>query len=137
MPQLDLMHFFSQFFWFSLFFIFLFFYTYLNILPLLFKNLKYRSKKLIALSFEISRGKKNILSLCFLNDNIISNTFTSQHKKLVSIFKFCYNSSLFQHKKLESTFRFCWVLVNTNSLYLNSVLKNAIKCVILSKKKKC
>ena len=89
MPQLDLMHFFSQFFWFSFFFIFLFFYTSLNILPLLVRVLKYRNKKLIFLSLAISNSKKSVFSLCFFHDNIISSSFQFINKKILNLITFC------------------------------------------------
>nr|YP_009476680.1 ATP synthase F0 subunit 8 [Storeatula sp. CCMP1868]AVM81173.1 ATP synthase F0 subunit 8 [Storeatula sp. CCMP1868] len=83
MPQLDLMHFFSQFFWFSIMFIILFFYLNLTILPILVKNLKYRSKKLIVLSKKINDTKQDVVELCSFHDNLISNSFKTINKKVL------------------------------------------------------
>jgi hypothetical protein len=129
MPQLDLMHFFSQFFWFSLFFIFLFFYTYLNILPLLLKNLKYRSKKLVVLSFAISHSKKNIFSLCFFHDNIISNSFRLISKSLTYLIIFC--ASLINKKLIVMSINLLCV-INLNYYYF--LIINVYKNFILDKK---
>lgn len=89
MPQLDLMHFFSQFFWFSIFFTTLFFYINFNILPFLVKNLKYRSKKLILLSKKIGDSKKSVVSLRLFHDNTIFNVFNKTNKKISNSISFC------------------------------------------------
>lgn len=85
MPQLDLMHFFSQFFWFSIVFTILFFYINFNILPLLVKILKYRSKKLNLLSKRINDSKKNMIKLYFLYDNIIFNSFKTTNQESLTL----------------------------------------------------
>jgi hypothetical protein len=139
MPQLDLMHFFSQFFWFSLFFIFLFFYTYLKILPLLLKNLKYRIKKLFELSFEISCSKKDVLFLCFFHTRTISDVVIFFHKKLDFIahvrFQLMLDKVFSTCKSLISFHIFYLSLINGS--YINFILKNVISLSVLNKNKKC
>lgn len=82
MPQLDKFVFFNQYFWFSCFFIVLYFLTLYIILPLIFKILKFRLKKinyLISLKENLSVQKSNLLEdinsflffkISFWNSNI-------------------------------------------------------------------
>jgi hypothetical protein len=60
MPQLDLMHFFTQFFWFSIGFTFLYAYLLHNVVPTIAKNLKFRQKKLELLANDINKGKDGV-----------------------------------------------------------------------------
>ncbi len=92
MPQLDLMHFFSQFFWFSFIFVILFFYVNFNVLPLLVTTLKYRSKKLFLLSKEISDSKKDVIKLHSFYDSIIFDAFKLTNKKMIGSMNQCKNS---------------------------------------------
>jgi hypothetical protein len=71
MPQLDLMTFFTQFFWFT--FMFIFFYIFLSckILPNISLNLKFRKKVLNSFAKDINSKKDSIASLLFVYDNIL------------------------------------------------------------------
>jgi hypothetical protein len=72
MPQLDLMSFFSQFFWFSIgfstFYIFLLHY----IIPSIVLTLKFRKKKLELLATDINKKKEGASDLLNTYDSIIS-----------------------------------------------------------------
>ena len=87
MPQLDLMHFFSQFFWFSLGFTFLYAYLLHNTLPVISANLKFRQKKLGILSTDINNGKDNVSALLGVYDNLILSSFQLWKSNIVIISK--------------------------------------------------
>ena len=87
MPQLDLMHFFSQFFWFSLGFTFLYAYLLHNTLPVISANLKFRQKKLGILSTDINKGKDNVSALLGVYDNLILSSFQLWKSNIVIISK--------------------------------------------------
>ena len=75
MPQLDLMHFFTQFFWFSIGFTFLYAYLLHNVVPTIAKNLKFRQKKLELLASDINKGKDGVSDLLGIYDNLIFRSF--------------------------------------------------------------
>lgn len=75
MPQLDLMHFFTQFFWFSIGFTFLYAYLLHNVVPTIAKNLKFRQKKLELLASDINKGKDGVSDLLVVYDNLIFRSF--------------------------------------------------------------
>lgn len=75
MPQLDLMHFFTQFFWFSIGFTFLYAYLLHNVVPAIAKNLKFRQKKLELLANDINKGKDGVSDLLSVYDNLIFRSF--------------------------------------------------------------
>jgi len=75
MPQLDLMHFFTQFFWFSIGFTFLYAYLLHNVVPTIARNLKFRQKKLELLASDINKGKDGVSDLLGIYDNLIFRSF--------------------------------------------------------------
>jgi len=75
MPQLDLMHFFTQFFWFSISFIFLYAYLLHYVVPVIAKNLKFRKKKLELLANDINKEKDGASNLLDIYDNLIFSSF--------------------------------------------------------------
>ena len=75
MPQLDLMHFFTQFFWFSIGFTFLYAYLLHNVVPTIAKNLKFRQKKLELLASDINKVKDGVSYLLGIYDNLIFRSF--------------------------------------------------------------
>lgn len=75
MPQLDLMHFFTQFFWFSIGFTFLYAYLLHNVVPTIAKNLKFRQKKLELLANDINKGKDGVSDLLGIYDDLIFRSF--------------------------------------------------------------
>jgi hypothetical protein len=129
MPQLDLMHFFSQFFWFAIFFTVLFFYISFNILPHLVTNLKYRSKKLVSLSKKIGDSKKNVVSLRLFHDNSIFNAFDKTNKKISRSMILC-NSSVDKNLSLLA------INFHFNKDYFRFLAINSFKEFIFDKKVK-
>jgi hypothetical protein len=129
MPQLDLMHFFSQFFWFSIIFVVLFFYINFNILPLLVTTLKYRSKKLILLSKKIGDSKKDVVDLRLFHDNTISNAFKTTSQKISMSIVLC-NKSIDKSLQTLSTD----IFYNCNKDYFTFLAVNSYKDFIFSKK---
>jgi len=85
MPQLDLMHFFTQFFWFSIGFIFLYAYLLYNVVPVIAKNLKFRKKKLELLANDINKGKDGVSNLLDIYDNLILRSFQLWKLNIFSI----------------------------------------------------
>ena len=75
MPQLDLMHFFTQFFWFSIGFTFLYAYLLHNVIPTIAKNLKFRQKKLEVLANDLNKGKDGASDLLGVYDDLILRSF--------------------------------------------------------------
>jgi hypothetical protein len=75
MPQLDLMHFFSQFFWFSIGFFVLYAFVLHNIIPAIAMNLKFRQKKIYVLATNINENKYGSLHLFKTYDSFIIRLF--------------------------------------------------------------
>jgi len=76
MPQLDVMTFFTQFFWFSLNFVFFYLLLLHFIIPLITINLKYREKILQSLAIDINKKKENASDAFNIYDNILLKTFS-------------------------------------------------------------
>ena len=74
MPQLDLMTFFTQFFWFSLGFSFFYVFLLHSIMPSIALSLKLRKKKLEFLANDINKKKENASSLLTTYDSILFKT---------------------------------------------------------------
>jgi hypothetical protein len=75
MPQLDSMHFFSQFFWFSIGFFVLYTFMLHNIVPAIAMNLKFRQKKIKVLAISINENKHDVLNRFKTYDLFISRLF--------------------------------------------------------------
>jgi hypothetical protein len=126
MPQLDLMHFFSQFFWFSLGFTFLYAYLLHNTIPVIATNLKFRQKKLEILATDINKGKDNVSVLLGVYDNLIFSSFQLWKSNIALI----------------STQGDAWVVTNVQELnnskfrfvnkeYLRAVSEQNFKSIVL------
>lgn len=74
MPQLDLMTFFTQFFWFSLGFSFFYIFLLHFIMSTISLNLKFRKRRLDILANDINKKKEGVLSLLSTYDNILLKT---------------------------------------------------------------
>lgn len=129
MPQLDLMHFFSQFFWFSIVFVTLFFYINFKILPLLVTVLKYRSKKLISLSKKIGDSKKDVIELHSFYDNLVLNAFKATNQKLTRSISES-KKSVDENLNLISTD----IFYNCNKAYFTFIQFNSYKDFVFNKK---
>jgi hypothetical protein len=71
MPQLDLMTFFTQFFWFSLGFSFFYIFLLHFVMPVISLNLKFRKKRLDILANDINKKKEGALNLLTTYDNVL------------------------------------------------------------------
>lgn len=71
MPQLDLMTFFTQFFWFSIGFSFFYIFLLHFVMPAIALNLKFRKKRLDILANDINKKKEGALSLLTTYDNVL------------------------------------------------------------------
>ena len=85
MPQLDLMTFFTQFFWFSLGFSFFYIFLLHFIMPSISLNLKLRKKKLELFANDINKKKESASDLLTTYDNILSKTLNFSRNYLLKI----------------------------------------------------
>ena len=85
MPQLDLMTFFTQFFWFSLGFSFFYIFLLHFIMPSISLNLKLRKKKLELLVNDINKKKESASDLLTTYDSILSKTLNFSRNYLLKI----------------------------------------------------
>jgi hypothetical protein len=126
MPQLDLMHFFSQFFWFSLGFTFLYAYLLHNTIPVIATNLKFRQKKLEILATDINKGKDNVSVLLGVYDNLIFSSFQLWKSNITLISKQGDAWVVTNVQALNnSRFRF------VNEEYLRAVSEQNFKSIVL------
>ena len=126
MPQLDVMHFFSQFFWFSLGFTFLYAYLLHNTIPVIATNLKFRQKKLEILATDINKGKDSVSVLLGVYDNLIFSSFQLWKSSIVLISKQGDAWVVTNVQALNnSRFRF------VNKEYLRAVSEQNFKSIVL------
>ena len=126
MPQLDVMHFFSQFFWFSLGFTFLYAYLLHNTIPVIATNLKFRQKKLEILATDINKGKDNVSVLLGVYDNLIFSSFQLWKSNIALISKQGDAWVVTNVQALNnSRFRF------VNKEYLRAVSEQNFKSIVL------
>jgi len=85
MPQLDLMSFFSQFFWFSIGFSFFYIFLLHYIIPSIVLTLKLRKKKLESLATDINKKKEGASSLLTTYDTVLSKALSSSRILLTKI----------------------------------------------------
>ena len=71
MPQLDLMTFFTQFFWFSIGFSFFYIFLLHYVMPVIALNLKFRRKRLDILANDINKKKESVSDI--FSDQIINS----------------------------------------------------------------
>lgn len=97
MPQLDSMHFFTQFFWLCIGSIFLYLYLFHFILPQLYTILIFRKKKLFLLSHNINYNKEFVHIIQQNYDILLSKCFTISNDLLINTDNSClrwYTNSL-------------------------------------------
>jgi hypothetical protein len=126
MPQLDLMHFFSQFFWFSLGFTFLYAYLLHNVIPAIATNLKFRQKKLEILATDINKGKDNVSVLLGVYDNLILSSFQLWKSNIARISKQG-DAWVVTNVQVLNNSRFSFV----NKEYLRAVSEQNFKSIVL------
>jgi hypothetical protein len=88
MPQLDLMTFFTQFFWFSLGFSFFYVFLLHFITPAISLNLKFRKKRLSILANDINKKKEGALSLLTTYDHVLLKVLSFSRLYVVKIVQF-------------------------------------------------
>lgn len=126
MPQLDLMHFFSQFFWFSVGFTFLYAYLLHNVIPAIATNLKFRQKKLEILATDINKGKDNVSVLLGVYDNLIVSSFQLWKSNVANISKQG-DAWVVTNVQVLNNSRFSFV----NKEYLRAVSEQNFKSIVL------
>lgn len=89
MPQLDSMHFFTQFFWLCLGSFFLYFYLFHFVLPQLYSILIYRKKKLFLLEKKVSYNKEHSYNIQQSHDNIFLKCFVISNELIMKTEKSC------------------------------------------------
>lgn len=85
MPQLDLMTFFSQFFWFSIGFSFFYIFLLHYIMPSIALTLKFRKKKLELLAIDINNKKESASSLLTTYDIVLSKTLAFSRNFILKV----------------------------------------------------
>ena len=88
MPQLDLMTFFSQFFWFSLSFSFFYLFLLYYILPTISLNVKFRKRLLNLFAKDINFKKNSISNLFLVYDSNIFKVLNFSRLYIVKILFF-------------------------------------------------
>lgn len=131
MPQLDLMAFFTQFFWFSLSFIFYYLLLLHYILPFIVLNLKFRKEILKFLEIDINKKKNNTLNNYEVYDNLLYKTLSFFRLYLFILLKF--TNSWISVNLIKSNIDF---LIQANSKFLKAIVKkDYILCILDNKLK--
>ena len=126
MPQLDLMTFFTQFFWFSLGFSFFYILLLHFVMPVIALNLKFRKRRLDILANDINKKKEGALSLLTTYDNILSKTLN--FSRLYVIKTINYGNSWVQKTSFEiNSVHF----LQSNIFYIKSIGVKSLNFVVL------
>jgi len=131
MPQLDIMTFFTQFFWFSLSFVFFYLFLLHFILPLITINLKYRKKILQFLAVDINKKKESAFEAFDIYDNILFKTFNFFRVYMSKILIFI-NSWIIANVSMISVNFF----VLANNKFLKTIVEKSLGLFILNYKLK-
>jgi len=135
MPQLDLMTFFTQFFWFSLGFSFFYISLLHYIMPSISVNLKLRKKKLDLLAIDINKKKESASNLLTTYDNILLSTLNFSRNYLLKFTNYGSNwisnsandVNLNDFVNANNTYVKIIGEKNFNLIVLESTLKSSIK----------
>ncbi len=126
MPQLDLMAFFTQFFWFSVFFSFFYIFFLHFIMSSISLNLKFRKKRLNILAEDINKKKEGSFSLLSSYDDILSKTlnFSRLHVgKIITMGNLWLSQTSFNINRTNFS--------DPNSMYLKILGIKSLNSVIL------
>lgn len=126
MPQLDLMTFFTQFFWFSLGFSIFYIFLLHHVMPVIALNLKFRKKRLDILANDINKKKEGVLSLLTTYDNVLLKTLNFSRLYLTKTVN--YGNSWVQ--KTASDINSAH-FVQPNTSYVKSIAVRSLKFVVL------
>ena len=126
MPQLDLMTFFTQFFWFSIFFgIFYIFFLHF-IMSSISLNLKFRKKRLNILAEEINRKKECSIGSLSSYDNILLKALSLSRLHVIKVIGFG-TSWLSKTSSNVNSVNF----LDSNCLYLKTLGVKSLNSVVL------
>ena len=126
MPQLDLMTFFTQFFWFSIGFSFFYVFLLHFITPAISLNLKFRKKRLNILANDINKKKEGALSLLTTYDNVLLKVLNFSRLYVVKIV--CFGNSWVQKSVLETN---CSHFLQPNIRYIKHISIKSLNFVVL------
>jgi len=126
MPQLDLMTFFTQFFWFSIGFSFFYIFLLHFVMSSVSLNLKFRKKRLNVLASEINKKKEGSLSLLNTYDDILLKALNLSRLYITKITEFG-SSWLIKTISNVNSINF----LDPNSLYIRTLGAKSLNVVIL------
>ena len=126
MPQLDLMTFFTQFFWFSIGFSFFYVFLLHFVMPAIALNLKFRKKRLDILASDINKKKEGALSLLTTYDNVLFKALN--FSRLYVAKTVSYGNSWVQKTSSEIN---CVHFLQSNTSYIKSIGVKGLNFVVL------
>lgn len=126
MPQLDLMTFFTQFFWFSIGFSFFYVFLLHNIMPSIALNLKLRKKKLEFLANDINKKKESASNLLTTYDNILFKTLNTSRNYILKTTNYGNEWISKTMSKVNST-----NLVESNNDYIKNLAEKSFSFTVL------
>lgn len=126
MPQLDLMTFFTQFFWFSLGFSTFYISLLHYVMPTIALNLKFRKKRLGILASDINKKKEGALSLLTTYDNLLLKTLNFSRSHVTKTVN--YGNSWIQKKASEINLIH---FLQPNIFYLKGIAIKSLNFVVL------
>lgn len=126
MPQLDLMTFFTQFFWFSICFSIFYIFLLHQIMPVISSNLKFRKKRLDILANDINKKKEGALSLLTTYDNILLKTLSLSR---VYVTKTVNHGNSWIQKTISETNSSHFL--QSNTFYIKSIAAKSLNFIVL------
>jgi len=129
MPQLDLMSFFTQFFWFSLAFSLFYIIMLLYILPSIVLSLKFRKKVLEYLATNIDIKKRNVSDILITYDTVLQKAFRFSRLYINKVIVFCNVWILSISLRVNNS---CFILVN--SFFTRMIIEKTFCVTILNNK---
>jgi hypothetical protein len=126
MPQLDLMTFFTQFFWFSIGFSFFYIFLLHYVMPVIALNLKFRRKRLDILANDINKKKEGALSLLTTYDNVLLKTLSFSRVYVTKTGN--YGNSWIQKTVSEINSSH---FLQSNTFYIKSIVARNLNFVVL------
>ena len=126
MPQLDLMTFFTQFFWFSIGFSFFYIALLHYVMPVIALNLKFRRKRLDILANDINKKKEGALSLLTTYDNVLLKTLNFSRLYVTKTVN--YGNSWVQKTISEINSSH---FLQPNTFYIKSIVARSLNFVVL------
>jgi len=125
MPQLDLMTFFTQFFWFSLGFSFFYVFLLHSIMPSIALNLKLRKKKLEFLANDINKKKESASNLLTTYDSILFKTLSVSRSHILKTSSYGTVWISNNLSKINST-----NLIESNNSYIKTIGEKSLNLTV-------